>query len=167
MWKRIVSIIILMYMIASVFLPFTSKAESSTFRTYDGDYVFILDSEVPLGITDKASMVYQAYLEINEYRAEEGMAELAWSSELADAAAIRAEEISEVWSHTRPNGSNWYTVNPSIMYGENLAKGYDTAEDVVQGWKDSPAHNENLLYEDFSYIGLAQYDYYVACEFCY
>ena len=53
------------------------------------------------------------------------------------------------------------------MFGENLSKGYDTANDVVIAWEQSPAHNENLLWNDFKYVGIAEYNGYYACEFCY
>ena len=84
---------------------------------------------------------------------------------------VRAQEIVGTWSHTRPNGSDWYTVNSSIMYGENLAKGYSSASDCVAAWMASPTHRENVLYADFRTCGIAIYEqggaWYWAEEFGY
>lgn len=53
---------------------------------------------------------------INEKRAENGLDELAYDSELSDFAEIRAVELSENNSHTRPDGTNV----ASLGYGENI-----------------------------------------------
>ena len=90
----------------------------------------------------------------NEYRTELGLNELSVTQELIDAAEVRAKELPARWSHTRPDGSDWYTVNDQIMYGENLSKGYDTADEIMTAWKESPAHNDNLVNNQFNQIGI-------------
>ena len=127
----------------------------------------ILNESIPLGINDNENICMSIFNFINQYRTANGKNTLSWSTDLESCAKIRAKEASQLWSHTRPNGSQWYTVNESIMFGENLAKGYDTANDVVIAWEQSPAHNENLLWNDFKYVGIAEYNGYYACEFCY
>ncbi len=90
----------------------------------------------------------------NEYRTELGLNKLSVTQELIDAAESRAKELPIRWSHTRPDGSDWYTVNDQIMYGENLSKGYDTADEIMTAWKESPAHNDNLVNNQFNQIGI-------------
>lgn len=144
--------------------PFQPTA-SSVMREPKYEGTMILDEGVPLGFTEDARVCIQALKLINEYRNVNGLKMLLWSNELEDAATVRATEAGSCWSHTRPNGEPWYTVNPSIMYGENLGRGYDDAGSLVQAWKDSPAHNENLLYADFSYAAISCVSGVYALEF--
>ncbi|WP_319018236.1 CAP domain-containing protein [Microbispora sitophila] len=39
-------------------------------------------------------------------------------------------------------------------YGENIAKGYGTAQAVVQGWMNSPGHRQNILNCNYTDIGV-------------
>lgn len=141
---------------------------SSVERENDSTDVLILSSGVPLAGTTETDLSNEIFLEINKYRVANGLKELTWSPDLVTCADVRAEEITRLWSHTRPDGSSWYTVNDSIMYGENLAKGSSKASDIVTAWKNSPSHNANLLKSNFKYVGISVYnDSYIACEFCY
>ena len=78
------------------------------------------------------------------------MEKLDWNQNLESVSDVRAEECDEDFSHTRPNGSAWNTVNSQIQGGENLAFGQDDAQEVVDDWMDSPTHRDNILYGDFS-----------------
>ena len=71
------------------------------------------------------TMATDALALVNAKRAENGLAELTWSNGLESCAMVRAQEAASKFSHTRPNGRDWYTVNSELMWGENLAKGYD------------------------------------------
>lgn len=71
---------------------------------------------------------------------------------------LRARELEESYSHTRPSGENCKTVFGEFetdlrFWGENAAKGNRTPEAVVEAWMDSPGHRENLLREDAEYLG--------------
>lgn len=107
----------------------------------------------------------------NAQRANAGLGKLTWSDALETCAMVRAQEIVTTWSHSRPNGSDWYTVNSSIMYGENLAKGYSSADAAVAAWMASPTHKDNVLYSGFKTCGIAIYEvggtWYWAEEFGY
>jgi len=67
---------------------------------------------------------------INDIRINNGLLPLQWDPELYDTANIRATEASISWSHTRPDGSHWSGMSERL-HGENLAKGYNTADAVV------------------------------------
>ena len=127
--------------------------------------IIILDEKAPTSDDMMFNLPGQCFSLINSYRQMNGLPELRWSPALEECAAIRAEEASEYWSHSRPSGKPWYTVNSKIMRGENLAMGYTSAEDIVNNWINSPAHNELLLADDFTYIAIAEYNGYYACEF--
>lgn len=91
---------------------------------------------------------------VNEARKKEGLEELQWSNDFAEATKLRAAEISIKFSHTRPDGSAWNTVHKDI-FGENLAKGYGSAEAVFKGWMQSPGHRDNILYPKFKTMNVA------------
>ena len=110
---------------------------------------------------------------VNNTRAEHGLSPLSWNSSLAADAAVRAQEIVVSFSHTRPDGSEWWTVDPDRMYGENLASGQSTAQEVFNSWMASPGHRANIL-GDYTTCGFALYyggdagsTYYWAQEFGY
>ena len=110
---------------------------------------------------------------VNEERARQGLAPFSWNSQLAADAAVRAQEITVSFSHTRPDGSDWWTVDPDRMYGENLACGQSTAQEVFNSWMASPGHRANILgaYNTCGYAlyynGDAASTYYWAQEFGY
>lgn len=93
---------------------------------------------------------------VNNARAEQGLAPLSWSSSLAADAAVRAQEIAVSFSHTRPDGSDWWTVDPDRMYGENLASGQSTAQEAFNSWWASPGHKANIL-GSYTTCGFALY----------
>ena len=41
--------------------------------------------------------------------------------------------------------------------GENIAKGYQSAESVVRGWMNSSGHRANILNPSFKTIGVGAY----------
>lgn len=115
---------------------------------------------------------------INDYRKENGVPELKWSKGLEKASKTRAKEISVTAGssqpHKRPNGKQWYTVNPDLMYGENIAYGQKTAEEVFKAWKNSSAHNKTMLDPEYKIFAAAlyveegtKYTYYWIQEFGY
>lgn len=106
------------------------------------------------GNADSTAAARSAFDMVNTRRQEAGLSPLTWNSGLEQAAAVRAIEASQLFSHTRPDGSDWWTVNSDLMYGENLAKGYSTADSAVQAWMDSPTHKANILDGEFKSIAI-------------
>ena len=102
---------------------------------------------------------------LNELRQSKGLQPLAWNpnSALQSAAQLRAQEIEEYFSHTRPDGSNCFTVlkQYGLTYGhcgENIAYGtYLSAEGATELWINSPGHYKNMINPNFREIGLACY----------
>ena len=79
---------------------------------------------------------------------------------LDQAAAIRAEEIVILFSHTRPDGRGPFSTYIDLggsysSLGENIAVGYRSAASVVQGWMDSPGHMRNILDPDYTHLSVA------------
>lgn len=99
---------------------------------------------------------------VNIERDKVGVSPLIMDSKLNGAAAIRAEETSALFSHTRPNGSQWYEIlsDKNISYSacaENIAAGYQTPEIVVENWMKSAGHRSNILSPKYSKIGVGHY----------
>ncbi|MCM1251464.1 MAG: CAP domain-containing protein [Clostridium sp.] len=119
-------------------------------------------------LTDEVAAVLA---QVNQERAKIGLPELLWNAELAKAADVRAKEIEQTFSHVRPDGSDWWTVNDEVIYGENLARGYESADTVMAAWMESSEHKDNILYAAFQTIGIAVYEsggqWYWAQEFGY
>ncbi|MBP3781708.1 MAG: CAP domain-containing protein [Butyrivibrio sp.] len=107
---------------------------------------------------------------INSARAENGLGALSLDKELTRAASIRATECAVLFSHTRPDGTDFYTVS-SAAYGENLSKAnsYNTLEEVFAAWMASPSHRANILYGASTKTGFGIFKsgdvYYVTEEF--
>ena len=81
---------------------------------------------------------------INQERMKAGIGTLAERADLVPASDLRAREASVLWSHTRPNGTQYFTVNDAI-YGENLSRGYKTAGEIVRAWMNSDTHRAVML----------------------
>ena len=92
--------------------------------------------------------------QVNRERAARGLSALRIDPALTAAAQIRAREIVEKFSHTRPDGTKWSTVS-SIAYGENIAKGQRTVDRVMAAWMSSSGHRANILRASYGSIGVA------------
>ncbi|ETP73886.1 Cysteine-rich secretory protein family [Lachnospiraceae bacterium JC7] len=95
---------------------------------------------------------------VNQQRTNNGLTPLQWDDSLAACAMVRALELPSFFSHTRPDGSDWFTICPNIMYGENLAQGYNSADGAVNGWMNSTMHRENILNAGFVSCGIGIYE---------
>lgn len=111
--------------------------------------------------------VYQAMRDrvvalMNEQRSAAGVGAISQSGTLNGVAQRRAMEIVGNFSHTRPNGSSCFTIldESGIGYmhaGENIAMGYVSAEEVMNGWMNSEGHRANILSSNFSQVGIGVY----------
>lgn len=78
------------------------------------------------------------------------------SDELMMAAAVRSQEVTKVFSHTRPDGTPFSSIvsRHGRRIGENIGGGYQTPEEVVDGWMHSEGHRKNILHPDFTELGV-------------
>ena len=121
----------------------TSKAEPTSLGNTSGSY--------------KKDTAKEVLTLVNNERKANGIAPLTWNDTLADAADIRAPEIAISFSHTRPDGSEWWTAGAQTQMGENLAFGQSSAAEVVDAWMKSSQHRENILSGLYSSIGISCY----------
>ncbi len=97
---------------------------------------------------------------VNSERARYGLSQLKIDSELQKSAQVRAKELESYYSHTRPDGTNFYSVinEDSISLAENIATGQISVEQVTSAWMNSPEHRENILNPNHSHIGIGIYN---------
>lgn len=96
---------------------------------------------------------------INQARIENGFKELTYDPELYNIASIRAEEITQTFSHNRPNGEPFYNIS-SIIDGENLSRfGAGDAQSSFNGFMNSNDHRSNILYPEFNRIACVRLIY--------
>ena len=100
----------------------------------------------------------------NRQRAERGLTPLRANALLASAAVLKVEDmfLLQYFAHESPRtgegaadlaGRVGYKY---ILIGENLALGntFETAEDIVTGWMNSPGHRANILKSGYQEIGV-------------
>ena len=96
---------------------------------------------------------------VNEERKKAGLAPLKQNTALAKAAAKRAEEITENFSHTRPDGTLCFSVFNEYDIdnwggAENIAWGQSTPQAVMNTWMNSEGHRDNILSSYMTDIGV-------------
>jgi len=95
----------------------------------------------------------------NIERQKAGLPLLRYNTTLEAGAKQRSIEIITHFSHTRPDGSRFFTVfGADFTYrnvGENLGSGYRTPEQVVNAWMNSTSHRANILNEKFEELSVA------------
>lgn len=99
---------------------------------------------------------------VNQYRQENGCSALSLSDDLNKAANIRARELEQLFSHTRPDGSECFSAmdDLGISYGwagENIAKGQRSSSQVMTAWMNSSGHRANILNTHFRKIGVGHF----------
>lgn len=98
---------------------------------------------------------------VNIERQKAGLAPLAYSEELSKVARAKSQDMANknYFSHNSPTYGDPFSMMKSfgIKYttaGENIAKGYFSAESVVNGWMNSSGHRANILNPSFGTIGV-------------
>lgn len=128
--------------------------------------IFALESPEESGLNAEEREVL---LLTNRERLANGLQPMTATPWLQDACDIRETEIHTSFSHTRPNNTSCFTVfdevgKPTVSgtgrcCGENIAAGYRSPGEVVNGWMNSPGHRANILTADFAHMGVG-YRYY-------
>lgn len=96
----------------------------------------------------------------NAQRAANGKSNLSINAKLTSAAQTKANDMAarNYWSHNTPDGkAPWYFVEQAgygySKAGENLAYGFTTSGQTVNGWMNSQSHKDNMLDSAFTEVG--------------
>jgi len=114
-----------------------------------------------LGI--KVNISFEELLSLtNKERQEAGVDPLIINEKLSEAAAKKAQDMFEYnyWAHNSPVGKTpWIFIKSSgyeyIYAGENLARGFTTADGAIEAWMASPDHRNNMLSSNYKDVGFA------------
>jgi uncharacterized protein YkwD len=112
---------------------------------------------------DRADLAAQVVALVNAHRAQLGLAPLVVSPALTATAQWKARNMAALryLDHDDP-APDARTADErvaacgyqSMMWGENIAMGYSTAQAVVDAWLDSPEHRANIERPEFRATGV-------------
>jgi len=104
----------------------------------------------------------QLLLFTNQKRQENALPPLSLNQQLSNAAAGKANDMfaQNYWAHNSPDGKTpWVFIKGAgynyIYAGENLARGFTNAQDVINAWMASPEHRKNMLSTNYQSVGYA------------
>ena len=138
---------------------------SSSYPIYDSTNYNATDAQLK-SEADATAAAYMSYYQevlrlVNEIRAQAGVDPLTLDLALCKAASMRALEMdyNNEMSHTRPSGEACWSVLQfyGISYsacGENVAAGQPSAAAVVNAWKNSKGHYENMVNPAYTKLGV-------------
>lgn len=98
----------------------------------------------------------------NIERQKKGLSPVSENDALNKAAILKAQNMlsENYWAHFAPSGKTPWDFILGAGYkftvaGENLAKNFSSADNVVAAWMASPTHRDNLLNPKYQDIGIA------------
>ncbi len=106
---------------------------------------------------------HQIFDLVNKERVEAGLSEYRLDLGIYEQAKIRATEAADTWSHTRPDGRDYWSVFTDFdiydysVVGENLGRKFSSAERIVEALMNSEGHRANILSERFDVVCIAVY----------
>ena len=108
---------------------------------------------------DVQNFPYEVLRLVNIERARVGLGPLSFADDLAASAFIRAKELPQKFSHTRPNGTKCFTAMPKRghVLGENLTGGHTSPQQVGEAWMKSDSHRANILGSNYRELGVVYY----------
>ncbi|MFP7735687.1 CAP domain-containing protein [Priestia aryabhattai] len=112
--------------------------------------------------TKDASQFEQKVVDlVNQEREKQGLKPLTLNKELSDVARIKSKDMMDkgYFDHNSPTYGSPFDMMKQfgIEYttaGENIAKGQQSPEDVMNAWMNSDGHRKNILNPDFTEIGV-------------
>ena len=120
-----------------------------------------------IGSHSIGSLEWALLAELNTRRTAEGLPELPMDRTLCALAAIRAYELTQNLSHSRPDGRDWSSVLSDYSQagqplGENLLHGTDDyiAGAMTEVWMGSPSHRNLILHSDARLVGIGVWAQY-------
>ncbi|WP_338778661.1 CAP domain-containing protein [Metabacillus sp. FJAT-52054] len=107
-----------------------------------------------------SQLEYEVFLLTNFERVKNKLSIYTLNMKLSGVARKKSEDMysKNYFNHTSPTYGSPFDMMQKfgVNYGyagENIAKGYTGAHDVVKGWMNSPGHRANILKKEFAQIG--------------
>lgn len=103
---------------------------------------------------------WELFVATNNQRTKANVRPLQYSPYLEASAKEKCTDIisRNYWSHNAPDNTQpWVFIkkywSDYKTAGENLAYGYATTDEVINGWMNSPVHKENVLNKSYTSVG--------------
>ena len=101
---------------------------------------------------------------LNQYRQSNGKPTLSLNSNLTTAARWLSNDMAtkNYFDHVDSQGRDFvarlaaFGYNGNTYKGENIAAGFNTGLDVLEGWRGSASHNANMLDPMYHVVGIAR-----------
>ncbi len=147
----------------STFVPVRFIAESlGSDVLWDAKTRTVIINDKDNSIDYKANLMESEVLKlVNIERSKIGLRKLEMNSNLSTVARIKSNEMADkdYFSHTSPTYGSIFNMMTQfgIRYtvaGENIAMGYNSAQDVMNCWLNSPGHRANILNSRFGNLGV-------------
>lgn len=156
------NILILLFFVSPQFIV-------AQINTFDGTYLSSSQPGCPSGneLSTSSNIAFEddVIFLLNEFRATLGLPPLKKSEDLRAAARYHATDMinSDYFAHDSQDGYGNITCSAFSRIGafytwnaaaENIAAGYTSPEDVLEGWINSPGHYSNLISTIVNEIGM-------------
>lgn len=134
------------------------SVDKSSAIQIDSKYNYLND--LPLDDAQKEEII-QVLTYVNQARASASMDPVKLGDiDLMNITYTRAKEVQQLYSHDRPNGELCFTILDDYNYsyksaGENVAKGQQSALEVIQDWMASDTHRTIIETPEFTKLGVA------------
>ena len=121
--------------------------------------------EISFEVTYDYEEAYKMLEYVNEERRKAGVQELILKDDLMDLAMIRAAEGNIYFEHSRPDGSDFQSLN-YMIYSENLHGSGGPVTQAFNSLKNSEGHFENMMRPEYKYVGFGKAGHCWAQVFC-
>lgn len=123
------------------------------------DDIEIEDPSTPVSVTYSGTADYtkafEVFEQLNALRRSLDLDELVMDKTLLEVGMQRAAECAVYYGHSRPDGTDCFAIFPPAgAASENIAAGYMTATDVMQGWINSASHYRAMTNPDLDAVGI-------------
>lgn len=125
---------------------------------------FILPTPTPIIIQYPNGQILSLF--VNNWRSSNNLQTFTSNETLCDIANQRAIDIQTDWSHDKFIPDVQPLVNKyNAYFGENLAKGYYSEQEILNDWIASPEHLVNLKNPTYTHMCIICIQDYCAQEF--
>lgn len=141
----------------------TTQLEQNTQPTQTAQNTQAEANKTTAAATPSSNVSYEERVAqlVNIEREKNGLQPLAFDSSISNVARAKSKDMADnnYFAHQSPTygsagdmlrnfGINW------SAWGENIASGQDTPEEVVNAWMNSEGHRANILSSNFGKIGV-------------
>jgi len=120
-----------------------------------------IGQKINIPTNEQATVEQEVVKLVNAERAKAGLPALKEDWELSRVAKYKSQDMHDknYFDHTSPTFGTPFTMmkNFGITYksaGENIAKGQQSASEVVNAWMNSAGHRANILNKNYTHIGV-------------